>query len=120
MRPRHPKSAIALVATQPIDFRKGVHGLVALVAEGLGGKPYSGDVYVFRSKRSDRLKLLVFDGSGMVLATKWLENGGFAWPPVREGTMPVTGAQLAMLIEGKRYERPTEPRTWCGRPTHRA
>ena len=65
------------VATQPIDFRKGVHGLVALVAEGLGGQPYSGDVFVFRSKRSDRLKLLVFDGSGLVLATKWLEEGGF-------------------------------------------
>ena len=87
------------VATHPIDFRKGVHGLVALVAEG-GGKPYSGDVFVFRSKRSDRLKLLVFDGSGLVLATKWLEDGDFAWPPVREGTMRVTGAQLAMLIEG--------------------
>ena len=71
------------VATQPIDFRKGVHGLVALVAEGLGGEPYSGDVFVFRSKRSDRLKLLVFDGSGLVLATKWLEDGGFCWPPVR-------------------------------------
>ena len=53
------------VATQPIDFRKGVHGLVA---EGLGGKPYSGDVFVFRSKRSDRLKLLVFDGSGRLFA----------------------------------------------------
>jgi transposase len=88
------------VATQPIDFRKGVHGLVALVAEGLGGHPYSGDVFVFRSKRSDRLKLLVFDGSGLILATKWLEEGGFAWPPVREGTMRVTGTQLAMLIEG--------------------
>ena len=50
------------VATQPIDFRKGVHGLVALVAEGLGAQPYSGDVFVFRSKRSDRLKLLVFRG----------------------------------------------------------
>ena len=87
------------VATQPIDFRKGVHGLVALVADGLG-EPYSGDVFVFRSKRSDRLKLLVFDGSGLVLATKWLEAGGFAWPPVREGAMRVTGAQLAMLIEG--------------------
>ena len=74
------------VATQPIDFRKGVHGLVALVAEGLAGEPYSGDVFVFRSKRSDRLKLLVFDGSGLVLATKWLEDGDFAWPPVREGT----------------------------------
>ena len=88
------------VATQPIDFRKGVHGLVALVAEGLGGEPYSGDVFVFRSKRSGWLKLLVFDGSGLVLATKWLEDGSFAWPPVREGTMRVTGAQLAMLIEG--------------------
>ncbi len=68
------------VGTQPIDFRKGVHGLVALVAEGLAGEPYSGDVFVFRSKRSDRLKLLVFDGTGLVLATKWLEDGGFAWP----------------------------------------
>ena len=73
------------VATQPIDFRKGVHGLVALVAEGLGGQPYSGDMFVFRSKRSDRLKLLVFDGSGLVLATKWLEEGGFAWPPISGG-----------------------------------
>ena len=88
------------VSTRPIDFRKGVHGLVALVAEGLKSDPYSGDVFVFRSKRSDRLKLLVFDGSGLVLATKWLEEGGFSWPPVREGTMRVTGAQLAMLIEG--------------------
>ena len=89
------------VATQPIDFRRGVHGLVALVAEGLGGQPYSGDVFVFRSKRSrNRLKLLVYDGSGLILATKWLEDGDFAWPPVREGTMRVTGAQLAMLIEG--------------------
>ena len=68
--------------------------------KGLGGQPYSGDVFVFRSKRTDRLKLLVFDGSGLVLATKWLEEGGFAWPPVRAGTMRVTGAQLAMLIEG--------------------
>jgi transposase len=88
------------VATQPIDFRKGVHGLVALVAEGLAGQPYSGDVFVFRSKRSDRLKILAFDGSGIVLATKWLEEGSFSWPPPREGTMCVTGAQLAMLIEG--------------------
>lgn len=88
------------VATQPIDFRRGVHGLVALVAEGLAGQPYSGDVFVFRSKRRDRLKILAFDGSGMVLTTKWLEEGSFFWPPPRDGTMRVTGAQLAMLIEG--------------------
>jgi transposase len=66
------------VATQAIDFRNGVHGLAALVAEGVAGEPYSGGVFVFRSKRSDRLKLLVFGGSGPVLATKWLENGSFA------------------------------------------
>jgi transposase len=51
------------------------------VAEGLGGAPYSGDVFVFRSKRSDRLKLLVFDGSGLVLATNYLTSycTSFRW-----------------------------------------
>ena len=66
------------VSTRPVDFRTGVHGLTALVTAALGGNPYSGDVFVFRAKRKDRLKLLFFDGSGMVLATKWLENSGFA------------------------------------------
>jgi len=60
------------VSTQPVDFRKGVHGLVALVAETLQGDPYCGDVFVFRAKRNDRLKLLFFDGSGTVLATNYL------------------------------------------------
>lgn len=88
------------VSTQPVDFRKGVHGLVALVADGLLGNPYSGDVFVFRSKRRDRLKILVYDGSGMILATKWLEEGTFTWPAIQEGSMRVTRAQLAMLIDG--------------------
>jgi transposase len=88
------------VATQPIDFRRGVHGLTGLVAENLHGDPYRGDVFVFRSKRADRLKLLVFDGTGMCLMTKWLEDGRFAWPPVREGKMSLTATQLAMLLEG--------------------
>lgn len=88
------------VATQPIDFRTGVHGLVALVAQELQGNPYSGDVFVFRSKRADRLKLLAFDGTGMVLATKWLEEGKFVWPPVQAGAMRLTATQLAMLFDG--------------------
>ena len=75
------------VATEPVDFRRGVHGLVAMVAEELKGDPYSGDVFVFRSKRADRLKFLVFDGTGMILATKWLEESRFTWPPIRAGTM---------------------------------
>lgn len=88
------------VATEPVDFRKGVHGLVALVAEGLQSNPYSGDVFVFRSKRMDRLKILAFDGTGMILASKWIEEGGFAWPPIRAGTMRLTTTQLAMLLDG--------------------
>jgi transposase len=92
--------ARVFVSTQPVDFRKGVHGLTAMVAENLKGHPYGGDIFVFRSKRRDRLKILVFDGTGMILATKWLEEGGFAWPPIKEGTMRVTAAQLAMLVEG--------------------
>ena len=62
------------VATQPIDFRKGMHGLVALVAERLKSDPYCGDVFVFRSKRADRLKIMVFDGTGLVLATNDLAS----------------------------------------------
>ncbi|CAH2603428.1 IS66 family insertion sequence element accessory protein TnpB [Rhodovastum atsumiense] len=56
------------MATRPVDFRKGVHGLVALVADVLCADPYGGDIFVFRSKRNDRIKLLAWDGSGMVVS----------------------------------------------------
>ena len=64
-----------LVATKPVDFRKGADGLVALVREALGHDPFAGTIFVFRSKRADRLKILVWDGSGLVLVWKRLENG---------------------------------------------
>ena len=88
------------VSTRLIDFRKGVHGLVALVGENLKGDPYCGDVFVFRAKRNDRMKLLFFDGTGMVLATRWIEEGGFAWPPIEDGAMALTPRQFAMLLDG--------------------
>ena len=89
-----------LLATQPVDFRRGVHGLAALVAQALSADPYCGDVFIFRSKRSDRLKLIAWDGSGMVLVTKWLEAGRFTWPPIKEGAVHLSAAQMALLIEG--------------------
>jgi hypothetical protein len=52
-----------LVASRPIDFRRGVHGLVAMVMQALGADPYCGNVFVFRSKRKDRLKMIVWDGA---------------------------------------------------------
>ncbi|MCP2223386.1 IS66 family insertion sequence element accessory protein TnpB [Bradyrhizobium elkanii] len=66
-----------VLAAQPVDFRKSVHTLSALVSEALRANPYCGDVFVFRSKHMDRVKLLAWDGSGMVLVTKWLHQGRF-------------------------------------------
>src|SRR5207302_253845 len=56
-----------LVASKPVDFRKGADGLAALVREALGEDPFSGTIFVFRCKRADRVKILAWDGSGLVL-----------------------------------------------------
>ena len=63
------------VATRPVDFRKGMDGLAALAQEQLRLDPFSGVAIVFRAKRADRVKILLWDGSGMVLAAKRLEEG---------------------------------------------
>jgi transposase len=89
-----------LVASRPIDFRKGVHGLVALVAEALRADPYCGDIFIFRAKRADRLRVITWDGSGMVMVSKWLEEGHFTWPAMRDGAVGLSATQFAMLIDG--------------------
>ncbi len=94
-----------VVATQPVDFRCGLNGLVALVATALAADPYCGDVFVFRPKRNDRLRLVFWDGSGMVLATKWLESGRFTWPPVRDGAIRLTREEFALLLAGLDWTR---------------
>ena len=66
------------VATKPVDFRKGIDGLAALAQQELRLDPFSGVALVFRAKRADRVKILVWDGSGMVLIAKRLEQGKFA------------------------------------------
>ena len=65
-----PSGARILLATRPVDFRKGAHSLAAWAAEVLGADPFSGAVLVFRSRRADRVKVLVWDGSGLVLVWK--------------------------------------------------
>jgi transposase len=94
-----------LVATRPVDFRKQMDGLAALVKEGLGADPFSGAIYVFRSKRADRVKLLWWDGTGICLLTKRLEGGQFRWPPIQDGSIALTPAQLATLLEGLDWSR---------------
>ncbi len=88
------------MATRPVDFRKGIDGLALAVQEMFGLDPFCGAVFVFRSKRADRIKLLVWDQTGMVLVHKRLEGGKFVWPQVRDGVMRMSSAQLAALFEG--------------------
>jgi len=99
------KPVRVLVATKPVDFRKGMDGLTALVREHLRDDPFSGTVFVFRAKRADRVKLVWWDGSGLCLFAKRLENGGFYWPAIEDGTIKLSGAQLAALIEGMEWTR---------------
>jgi transposase len=94
-----------VMAAQPVDFRKSVHTLSALVSEALHANPYCGDVFVFRSRRADRVKLLAWDGSGMVLVTKWLHQRSFTWPPIRDGVMHLSASQLTMLLDGLDWTR---------------
>jgi transposase len=88
------------VATRPVDFRKGIDGLALAVQEMFGLDPFCGAVFVFRSKRADRIKLLMWDQTGMVLAHKRLEGGKFVWPQVQDGVMRISPAQMAALFEG--------------------
>ena len=78
-----PTGVRVLLATHPVDFRKGAYGLAALAAEALGQYLFSGTVIVFHAKRADRVKFLLWDGSGLVLVWKRLQQGAFRWPPVK-------------------------------------
>ena len=82
-----PAGMQVLVATRPVDFRKGADGLAALVREALGRDPFCGTLFVFRARRADRVKILAWDGSGLVLLWKRLEHGAFRWPPITDGMM---------------------------------
>jgi len=73
-----------MVATKPIDFRKGHDSLAALVKNVLHEDPFTGTVFVFRAKKTDRLKLLYWDGTGLVMAYKRLEEHSFTWPAVKD------------------------------------
>jgi transposase len=72
----------------------------SLVAARLRQDSFSGSVFVFRSKCADRIKLLTWDETGMVLVHKRLEGATFVWPQVRDGVMRMSPAQLAALFEG--------------------
>ncbi|KFG70306.1 IS66 family insertion sequence element accessory protein TnpB [Microvirga sp. BSC39] len=103
-------SVRVMVATKPIDFRKGADGLAALVRDTMGADPFSGAVYVFRAKRTDRIKLVFWDGTGVVLVAKRLEDGEFRWPKVQDGVIHLSATELSALLEGLDWRRVHEAR----------
>lgn len=88
------------------DLRNGFDGLAGLVQTRLAEDPFSGQLFVFRGRRGDRVKMLWFDGDGLCLFAKRLEHGKFVWPQAMSGTVHLSSAQLSMLLEGIDWRRP--------------
>lgn len=94
-----------LLGSRPVDFRKVAHALAPLVTDVLDADPFSGVVLVFRAKRADRIKIVLWDGSGPVLVRKQLEGGAFRWPPVVDGAARLTAEEFAALFDGIDWTR---------------
>ena len=105
------------LCTQPADMRRSFDGLAGMVREFLGADPLSGHLFVFRSKRGDRLKLLYWDSDGLAIWYKRLEEGTFRFPAATgdKHGVEIRAADLTMLLDGvdlgsikrqQRYQRP--------------
>jgi transposase len=86
----------------PVDLRKGFDGLSALVTQGLGRDPLSGDLFLFVNRERQRAKVLLWDGTGLCIYAKRLEQGRFAclWRPDSASTMRLTMSELTLFLEG--------------------
>ncbi len=105
-----PSAARVWLATGTTDMRRGMFGLSLQVQESLGRNPHSGDIFVFRGRRGDLVKILWHDGIGLSLYAKRLEKGRFIWPTPADGAVPITAAQLGYMLEGIDWRHPL--RTW--------
>ena len=104
------------VAAGATDMRIGFDGLFGLVRDRLGEDPVSGHLFVFANRDRTRIKILVWDGSGLWVCAKRLERGRFAWPLAGEGCqrIPMRGEELTMLLSGIDL-RQTKQRQWFRR-----
>lgn len=103
--PRGVKVHLALGHT---DMRKGIDGLAMLVQAVLRQDPFSGHLFVFRGRKANLIKIVYWDGTGLCLFTKRLEQGVFLWPPDvdRGETLVLSSEQLSMLIDGVDWRAP--------------
>ena len=108
-----PAGAKVWIAGGVTDMRKGMNTLALQVQQGLGRDPYAGEIFCFRGRRGDLVKLLWHDGVGVSLYMKRLEAGKFIWPISGLGeTVQISAAQIGYLLEGIDWRNPR----WTQRP----
>jgi len=109
-----PESVRIYLATSPTDMRKGFDGLSALIENELGEDVYSGHLFVFVSRRGDRVKILTWERGGFVLWYKRLERGRFQRPRIsaQQKSVALDAGQLAMLLDGVDYSKVRRRRRW--------
>ena len=116
-----PPGVRVFVATGRVDGRKGIDGLSALVRSQFAEDPLSGSMYVFFSRRADRVRVLYYDRDGYVLVTKRLERGHFAIPwRAEQGRVVVEAAELLLVLEGIELRGASRRARWSPRSPVRA
>ncbi|WP_430444653.1 IS66 family insertion sequence element accessory protein TnpB [Sphingorhabdus contaminans] len=107
-----PSGVKVHIAVGYTDMRKGMDGLAMLVEKMLLQDPFSGQLFAFRGRRANLIKIMFWDGNGLCLFTKRLDQGGFIWPQLGDhgGQVVLSPAQLSLLIEGIDWRAPE--RVW--------
>jgi transposase len=105
-----PNGVRVWLVTGHTDMRKGFGSLALFVQETLKRDPFDGNLFIFRGRRGDLIKMIWHDGQGACLFAKRLERGRFIWPSVADGTVTISTAQMAYLIEGIDWRMPQK--TW--------
>ena len=101
-----PSGVRVWLATGVTDMRRGMNGLSLQVQEAFGRDPNAGDLYVFRGRRGDLIKVLWHDGLGLSLYAKRLDRGKFIWPSASDGAVSISAAQMAYMLEGIDWRNP--------------
>jgi len=105
-----PSNVRVWLAAGHTDMRRGMNGLALQVQEGLQRDPHVGDLFVFRGKRGDLVKIIWHDGLGLSLYAKRLDRGRFVWPVTTSGSVALSAAQLSYMLEGIDWRNPQH--TW--------
>ncbi len=100
-----PTPSQVWLVVEPIDMRAGIDGLSQRIQNALGRSPCDGSAYAFRNRRQNRLKLLVWDGTGVWLCQRRLHRGHFIWPTSNATTFALTPAQWGWLTAGIDWQR---------------